>query len=91
MGIAEVQASQTKKENRLRPIFCPKGLSIRFGNSIRMLSHIVTGGIGKIAGRQIKVGAWTTFLCHNLSLKKCMIHIFFQTSLPVITAHLASY
>lgn len=38
-----------------------------------------------------KVGAWITFLCRSQSQKKSMIHIFFLTSLPVITAPLASY
>uniref|UniRef100_A0A0A9A5T3 Uncharacterized protein n=1 Tax=Arundo donax TaxID=35708 RepID=A0A0A9A5T3_ARUDO len=56
-----------------------------------MSLHIVIGDIGIMAGRQIKVGDWTTFLCHNLWRKRFMIHIFFQTSLPVTTAHLASY
>ena len=38
-----------------------------------------------------KVGAWITFLCRSQSLKKSTIHIFFRTSLPVITVPLASY
>lgn len=38
----------------------------------------------------LKVGAWITFLCPNQSQKKCMIHIFFRTSLPVITVPLVS-
>lgn len=54
-GIVKVLASLTKKENRLRPIFCPKDLLTRFGNRIPTLSHIVIGGTGIMLVKQIKV------------------------------------
>jgi hypothetical protein len=53
--IVEVLASQKKKGNHSRLTSCPKGSSIRFGNSILMLLDIATGATGITAGRLIEV------------------------------------
>ena len=75
--IVKVQASQTRKENHLRPIFCPKGLLIRFGNSILVLLPIVTGGTGIMRGRQTKVCTMTGDMgfatCYCVFMTLCAI------------------
>ena len=73
----------------MRNLYVKNCIFIRCFNITEDDAHYFTFYFCLLVGS--KVGAWITFLCRSLSRKRCTIHIFFRTSLLVITAPLVSY